>query len=199
LIGAFGIFAVQTTAGFAAEMSDPAAIVKALTHGGYVIYLRHAATDLASRKAAEIDLNDCATQRNLSDKGRADARRIGAALAASKIKVSEVRSSPFCRCIETAKLAFGRATVNTDLAFTIGEKRSEAAKKTAALRRMLGERPAPGTNAVIVSHTSNLKEAADVWPKPEGVMEVFRPTGDGGFEHVGKIAPDAWHALTGGS
>jgi len=43
------------------------------------------------------------------------------------------------------------------------------------LNKLLAMQPSSGTNTVLVSHSSNLKEAADVWPKPEAVMAVFKP------------------------
>ena len=64
---------------------------------------------------AGFRLDDCATQRTLTDAGRADAKRVGAAFQTRAIPVSRVLSSPWCRCLETARLAFGRAEVWTPL------------------------------------------------------------------------------------
>jgi phosphohistidine phosphatase SixA len=52
-------------------------------------------------------LDDCTTQRNLSDDGRRQARQIGAWFASRQLRPTRVRSSPWCRCLETARLAFG--------------------------------------------------------------------------------------------
>src|SRR5207247_2594884 len=54
-------------------------------------------------------LDECSTQRNLSEEGRAQARRVGAAFAARGIPIGRVLSSQWCRCLETARLAFGGA------------------------------------------------------------------------------------------
>ena len=54
-------------------------------------------------------LDDCATQRNLTDEGRRHAQAIGEAFRSRRIDVDRVLSSPWCRCLETARLAFGRA------------------------------------------------------------------------------------------
>jgi len=56
----------------------------------------------------------------------------------------------------------------------------------------LAATPATGTNTVIVGHTSNLKEAAGIWPKKEGGAVVFHPDGNGGFAFVGTIDPDVF-------
>src|SRR5438067_2129324 len=60
-----------------------------------------------------------------------------------------------------------------------------------ALKR-LPPPPAAGTNAVIIAHSANLREAAGLWPKPEGVAYVFRPLQAGRFEVLAKIAPQDW-------
>ena len=54
-------------------------------------------------------LEDCSTQRNLDENGRAQAARIGAEFRRNAIEVGRVLSSPRCRCLDTARLVFGRA------------------------------------------------------------------------------------------
>jgi len=66
---------------------------------------------------------------------------------------------------------------------------------TAALRRMLSTPPADGRNTVIVAHTANLREAAGLWPKPEGTAYVFRPLPDGRFEVLARMEAQQWAAL----
>lgn len=51
-------------------------------------------------------LGDCSTQRNLNDEGRLQARRIGDWFVQRKLRPARVRSSPWCRCLDTARLAF---------------------------------------------------------------------------------------------
>ena len=63
-----------------AEEMAPAAVVALLRGGGYILYFRHVATDFSQNDAKMTSFEDCATQRNLTDKGRADARAIGAAI-----------------------------------------------------------------------------------------------------------------------
>ena len=92
-------------------------------------------------------------------------------------------------------MAFGKAEVSSDLAFSIGTQEEEAKRLGRSLRQMLGTKPAPGTNTVLVAHTANLKEAAKLWPKPEGVAFVFKPLGNGNFENIGKLEPQRWPEL----
>ncbi|MBI5258081.1 MAG: histidine phosphatase family protein [Burkholderiales bacterium] len=85
------------------------ALVRALRGaqaGGGVLMLRHALAP-GTFDPPGFRLGDCATQRNLDDEGRRQARHLGAWCAAHKLRPTRVRSSPWCRCLETATLAFG--------------------------------------------------------------------------------------------
>jgi phosphohistidine phosphatase SixA len=172
-----------------------AELIAALKQGGYVLYFRHAETDVSKTDQDRDDLSDWTKQRNLSEKGRQQAVAIGKAFAALGIPLSEIKSSPYCRAVETAKLAFGRATVNKDLASFIGTETQEAARQAEALRVMLGTQPPAGKNAVLVSHTENLQEAAKIWPKPVGVAIIFKPLGNKGFEMVQRVEAQQWAQL----
>jgi broad specificity phosphatase PhoE len=84
------------------------AVWAALREPGSVAVVRHSyAPGSFDPPAARLD--DCSTQRNLDEAGRAQARRIGEAFRQHGITVGRVLSSPRCRCLETARLAFGRA------------------------------------------------------------------------------------------
>jgi len=174
---------------------DPKALVRALQNGGYVIYFRHAATDQSRTDLDRVDLKNCATQRNLSDKGREQARAIGKAFAALGIKVSKVMSSPYCRCIDTGKLAFGEVTIVPDLEFAIAKSEPEAKRLGAVLRTLLGTKPPPDANTVVVAHSANLKEAVGIWPQPEGAAHVFHPQDDGRPVHIDRVGPEQWPEL----
>ena len=86
------------------------ALVDALKQGGHVILLRHMATEPVTPDPDLFDLSDCSTQRALSEKGRSQAVLMGKAFRKLGIPFGEILSSPYCRCQETGKLAFGRAT-----------------------------------------------------------------------------------------
>ena len=79
-----------------------------LRTGGVVVAFRHALAP-GTFDPPNFQLGVCSTQRNLSDDGRAQARRIGEWFSARALKPERVRSSPWCRCVDTAQLAFGRA------------------------------------------------------------------------------------------
>jgi len=82
-----------------------------LREGGYVLLMRHALTDPGVGDPANFRIGDCGTQRNLSEAGREQSRRVAAAFAREGIRIDDVRSSAWCRCVDTAELAFGKHTV----------------------------------------------------------------------------------------
>lgn len=101
-------------------------------------------------------------------------------------------SSPYCRAVDTGRLAFGRVATSDDLKFSIRADKSETERRAAALRRLLATRPRSGGNTIIIAHTSNLREAVGIWPKPEGVAVIFRPQPDGAAKHVATVLPETW-------
>jgi len=87
----------------AKEYAKNREIVAKLQQGGYVIFLRHTKTDWSQKDIEPFNFNDCSTQRNLTEEGRAQAVKIGEAYRALNIPISEVWSSPFCRCKDCLK------------------------------------------------------------------------------------------------
>ncbi|GHD10342.1 histidine phosphatase family protein [Tianweitania populi] len=81
-----------------------------LREGGHVVLLRHGYA-AGTTDSPKIDLDDCRTQRGLSDRGKQQARRIGSLFAARAEPVEQVYTSRFCRTRETADLAFGSSLV----------------------------------------------------------------------------------------
>jgi len=80
-----------------AAAEPDAMLLAALRQGGYVLFLRHASTDFSQDDSRMTSFEDCATQRNLTDKGRAEARALGEHVKRLKIPIGEVLASPFCR------------------------------------------------------------------------------------------------------
>ncbi len=172
-----------------------AALIDELRKGGYVIYFRHTKSDHSQTDLNRDDLSNCMTQRNLSDEGRQQAVAIGNALRSLAIKVGTVTTSPYCRARDTGMLAFGRSTISEDLRYSIDASAEETVQRAAVLKRMLSELPPPDSNTVIVAHTSNLKEAAGIWPAKEGAAVIFRPGGQGGFTPVAVVDVAEWAAI----
>lgn len=160
---------------------DPA-LVKSLRQGGYILYMRHASTDSTQKDISGItNFEDCSMQRNLTDKGRDEARAVGEHARRLGIPVGQVLASPFCRTVETARLAFGKADP------------THAVRGADELRKIFATTPAKGTDLVIVSHAIPMND--DIRNLTEGEMAVIKPGGESGFSIVGRIRADEWQKL----
>ena len=91
-------------------LADDAQVWTALKQGGKVVLLRHTHVDIREG-IGRLAPGNCAAEVNLSTSGVEQAERIGEAFRAHNIAVGEVLTSPYCRCIDTGRLAFSRATV----------------------------------------------------------------------------------------
>ena len=173
------------------------ALIDALAQGGLTILMRHMSTDPVAPDPETFDVEDCKTQRNLSARGRAQAQAIAAALPKLGIRISAVASSPYCRCLETARLAFGRVEVTEVL--SVGDELSfeEKHQRGRAVRELLATAPAPGTNSVLITHTGTLLYSFGLASTPEGIAHVFRPGPAGTSLYLGSLAPDDWPRLAG--
>ena len=176
----------------AAAQVDPS-IVGKLREGGFVLYMRHASTDFSQNDAAMKSYEDCASQRNLTDKGRAEAREIGAHVKRLAIPIGEVLASPFCRTMETARLAFGKARAVSEARG--GPARPEDPARYDELRKLLSSAVAKGENRVISSHGNPFHAVAGPPYLAEGEIAVARPEGAMRFTVIARIRPQDWPDL----
>jgi phosphohistidine phosphatase SixA len=174
---------------------DGPELVRALRAGGHVLYFRHGITDLSTRDSDRTSLDNCATQRSLSDAGRKQMRDIGRQFERLRIPVGNVIASPYCRTMETAELAFGRVTAEPELAHTVTADNATTRRRAEALSKLLATVPAAGGNTVMSGHTGNLQEATGIWPSPEGVAIVFKPDGRGSSRFLATVPPTRWAEL----
>ncbi|MDP3190237.1 histidine phosphatase family protein [Rhodoferax sp.] len=124
-----------------------------LREGGCVVLMRHAQTEPGVGDPPNFKLGECATQRNLSEAGREQARRVGAAFMRERVKLDQVRSSAWCRCVDTAMLAFKENTVWPPInSFFGGEGRDSQTREV--LTAVQGWK-AP-RNLVLVTHQVNI-------------------------------------------
>jgi hypothetical protein len=161
-------------------------LLERLREGGYVLYLRHAATDMSQNDARMTSFEDCTSQRNLTDRGREEARAIGEHLKRLRIPIGEVLASPFCRTMETALLAFGKAKASGDV-----RGGPVDAARYEPLRRLLSSPVAKGTNRIISSHGNPFYALAGPPYLAEGEMAVVKPEGER-FSVVARIRLDEW-------
>jgi phosphohistidine phosphatase SixA len=153
-----------------------------LASGGWVLMMRHAVTDPGVGDPPGFRLDDCATQRNLSAGGRDQATRAGEAMRAAGIRVDEVRTSRWCRCRDTAQLAFGGALEWAPLDSFFagrGDGASQAAEVNAWATGL-----SPASNVMLVTHQVNISAVMGAFasqgevvagrPKPGGIEPHFR-------------------------
>ena len=150
----------------------------ALREPGAVLIVRHAETVPGIGDPPGFRIDDCATQRNLSEAGRKQAVAMGRTLAERGVTVSKVESSRWCRCADTARLAFPQLPVAyLDALNSFFEDRSTAAAQTRALRARIAEWKGPGA-LVLVTHQVNIS-ALTGQATAMGEAVVLRPAGDG--------------------
>jgi phosphohistidine phosphatase SixA len=157
----------------------------ALRAGRHVALMRHADAPGGFGDPPGFRIDDCATQRNLSAKGRADAPRIGARLRSEGIAVERILSSPWCRCKDTATLlelgpveaepTFGNVVVLSD----------QRESLTAGARAVIGQWTGSGI-LVVVTHGANIQALTGISPA-SGEIVVVRGGSGGGSEPVGRL------------
>jgi phosphohistidine phosphatase SixA len=135
----------------AVAADDPAALLR---QGGCVLMLRHAQTEPGIGDPPEFKLGVCGTQRNLSAAGKQSAVRMGQWFKARGLQPQAVLTSAWCRCVDTANLAFGKSQLWAPLNSVFGD-RLPLPDQTAALRQALAQLPA-GQFQVWVSHQTNV-------------------------------------------
>lgn len=143
--------ALLATPWLAGAQTDP--LATRLRAGACVVLLRHAQTVPGIGDPPDFRLNQCSTQRNLSEEGRLQARRIGQWFTSRGLQPRAVQSSAWCRCKDTADLAFGRHQVWPALNSFFGSGGRDT--QTAQLRAALGRIPA-GHFEVWVTHQVNM-------------------------------------------
>jgi len=177
------LFALLAALIVPAAQADEALWAK-LKAGGNVVLIRHASTEAGLGDPPGFKLGDCATQRNLSDAGREEARRLGRLLKFRAINFTRAKSSQWCRCQETARLAFGEEPEPWPL---LNSLNAQPDKEFALIEEVeaLAKKVKPPYNAVLVTHNFNIRALTGISPK-EAEIIVARSTG-GKLEVVGRI------------
>jgi phosphohistidine phosphatase SixA len=179
------------------QPTDPSqAWIAALRSGGYVIVIRHGATNPDQADTDPLNFKDITRQRQLNDQGRALAKSIGDSMRKLHIPVAQVQTSMFYRAIETGTLlGFGDVSTSPDL--TEGGlvvTPTENNRRAAAMRKLAGTVPPAGSNVVLISHKPNIMDAfgKDWFEVREGEASIFKPDGNGGYTVVARVQASDW-------
>jgi len=156
-----------------------------LKNGGQVVLMRHGLTTPGVGDPPGMRLDECSTQRNLTDEGRRQARQTGDAFRSHTIAVERVLSSPWCRCIQTGELAFGSTPqVSEPLGNLFGRPENQA-RQVAAMQALVGNWRGKG-NLVLVSHGSTIVALTGVSPDV-AEMVIVTPQSNGKFVVAGRF------------
>ena len=199
-----GLIALVCLMPLRASGADLSKIVPMLKQGGYVLVLRHGATDESQKDVYPFVFDDMTKQRQLSEQGRKTAREIGAAMKTLGISIGQIYSSQLNRAIETGSLISG-AKVTLVIALTDSGAGSASAmanpnggnaKVGNAIRALVDKTPAAGTNTLLVTHKPNIvdafgKELANV---QEAETLIYRPNPSGTPMLVGRVQASEWIA-----
>ena len=159
------------------------AVWAALRTPGAVIVLRHSYAP-GGFDPPEARLDDCSTQRNLDDTGRAQARRVGEAFREHGITVGNVLSSPRCRCLETGRLAFGRAQAWAPLQGSLSD--SELRRRLVAEIKDAIAAHRDGPLLVLVTHGSVVSDLTALNVRM-GELVVLQRGADGTHAVAGRL------------
>lgn len=177
-------------------------LVAAMKQGGYVIVLRHGATNRDQADMDPLNPANIASQRLLSREGREAAARVGDAFRKLGIPFGEVYTSEFNRAVETGKLVSGK---NVTLAADVTEgglvvTPAENDRRAKALKSMASAKPDAGVNTLIVTHKPNILDAFGVswFDVKEGEASVFKPDGSNSLVLVARVQSADWIKAAGG-
>ena len=141
----------------------------AFVNGGHVALIRHGNAPPGYGDPPGFKIDDCTTQRNLDDRGRAQARALGAAFRQHGVRADKVLSSPWCRCLETAEL-LALGPVENTWAVAASDRSPE---RLAVLKQMVSSWRGPGT-LVVVTHALTVQALVGIMPAQAKTV-VLRP------------------------
>lgn len=177
--------ALLASSGDARGQTDP---WQALRQPGHAAFMRHSDAPGGAGDPAGFRLDDCATQRNLSDEGRAQARRTGAALARNQVAFDQVLTSPWCRCRETARLVSDKVADDFDALSNLVGRQEHRTSQVAAIKSYLGNL-GPRSRVLFVTHGILISALLGINPA-QGEIVVVRVADGGEPTVVGRLLVD---------
>ena len=175
----FLIIFISLTTSIKADLNQN--LMKQLEDGEKLIFIRHAYAP-GSGDPNNFNLNDCLTQRNLSEEGRKQAQKIGKFFEKNKIKIEKVFSSEWCRCKETAKIAFEdystKNFLNSFYSLKYAKNRDKQIKELNDYVRQFKS----SKNLVFVTHYVLISEVLDYAPSSGEIV-----VSDKNFNMIGSI------------
>jgi phosphohistidine phosphatase SixA len=167
--------------------AEEAALWRALTSKGHVALLRHALAP-GTGDPPDFAVGDCSTQRNLSQEGREQAKRIGARFRDNGLETARVVSSQWCRCLDTAELLGLGAVEELPLLNSFFQRAQRRKPQTEALNDWLADQDIRRP-LVLVTHQVNISALTGVYVA-SGELVVVRIAENGKIDVLGAIETD---------
>ena len=178
----FIIIFISLTTSIKADLNKN--LINQLENGGKLIFIRHAYAP-GSGDPNNFNLNDCSTQRNLNSIGRKQAKDIGEFFRENKIKIYKVLSSEWCRCKETADIAFKNYSTNSFLnSFYSSKYEKNKDKQVVALNDYV-KKFKSDKNLIFVTHYVLISEVFNYGPSSGEIV-----VSDKNFNILGTIKID---------
>lgn len=130
---------------------DQSDVIDRLKTGGHILMIRHALAP-GNGDPPNFKIGDCATQRNLDDTGRDQARRIGEWLRKNGVTSARVYSSQWCRCLETARLLNLGSVQELSALNSFYERPQDREPNLKALNEFISQQPVKGELIIMVTH-----------------------------------------------
>ena len=178
----FIIIFISLTTSIKADLNKN--LINQLENGGKLIFIRHAYAP-GTGDPNNFNLNDCSTQRNLNSIGRKQAKEIGEFFRENKIKIYKVLSSEWCRCKETADIAFKNYSTNSFLnSFYSSKYVKNKDKQVVALNNYV-KKFKSDKNLIFVTHYVLISEVLNYGPLSGEIV-----VSDKNFNIVGTVKID---------
>ena len=178
----FIIIFISLTTSIKADLNKN--LINQLENGGKLIFIRHAyAPGIGDPN--NFNLNDCSTQRNLNSIGRKQAKDIGEFFRENKIKIYKILSSEWCRCKETADIAFKNYSTNSFLNSFYNSKYAKNKDKQVVALNNYVKKFKSDKNLIFVTHYVLISEVLNYGPLSGEIV-----VSDKNFNIVGTVKID---------
>jgi phosphohistidine phosphatase SixA len=184
LLGLVFLLLIALGSGWASDADNEQQLLSAFKQGDHVALMRHALAP-GIGDPENFQLEDCSTQRNLSQEGRDQALKIGARLKEAGIVNADVFTSQWCRCLETAELLEFGPPVPLPALNSFFREYEKKQDQTEALSSWLENQPI-ARPLILVTHQVNITAFSGVYPD-SGEIVLMRRNDDGRFGVVGSI------------
>jgi phosphohistidine phosphatase SixA len=178
----FIIIFISLTTSIKADLNKN--LIKQLEDGGKLIFIRHAYAP-GNGDPNNFNLDDCSTQRNLNSIGRKQAKDIGEFFRENKIKIYKVLTSEWCRCKETADVAFNNYSTNSFLNSFYSPKYIKNKEKQVEALNNYVKKFKSDKNLIFVTHYVLISEVLNYSPSSGEII-----VSDKNFNIVGTVEID---------